>query len=382
MAATSGGRVPAAPCGRRPADVLALPRRASGPSALSRAQDVGVADVGAVGPRLRRHAGLALGLHLEHSIGPSPPARRRPRPSASTRCATPSTVCPGTSSTCRRCAPAGAPRQPARTSRSTTPTERSCPRRRAPPTATVSPAPTATPPGASAPRRPRSGPAARRRSRPARSPARPRYTAPVSRPSSTSMRHTPVSESPARMARSTGAAPRHRGSNEKWMFTIGTAASTGGLMSPPNVTTTPSDGSGSSAVTASDSSPPVGPMTPPPPSPGSARASNPAPAACRPGSPRARSRGRRPPAPAAGARPPPACRGRPGATSEQAVGLDVATRPAAVHQDLASVFFACLRWSSARCSISSTPSRWSKSRWNKRASSSSASIEISLPSRS
>ena len=44
------------------------------------------------------------------------------------------------------------------------------------------------------------------------------------------MRHTPVSASPARIARSTGAAPRQRGSSEKWRLTIGTASSTCGLI--------------------------------------------------------------------------------------------------------------------------------------------------------
>ena len=42
------------------------------------------------------------------------------------------------------------------------------------------------------------------------------------------------------MARSTGAAPRQRGSSEKCTLTIGTAASTWGLMSRPKATTTPS----------------------------------------------------------------------------------------------------------------------------------------------
>src|SRR5437763_6163426 len=54
------------------------------------------------------------------------------------------------------------------------------------------------------------------------------------------MRHTPVSTSPARMARSTGAAPRQRGSSEKCTFTIGTCSSTWALMSLPKATTTPS----------------------------------------------------------------------------------------------------------------------------------------------
>jgi len=65
------------------------------------------------------------------------------------------------------------------------------------------------------------------------------YTPPVSRPSSNCIRHTPVSASPASTARSTGAAPRQRGSSEKCEFTIGTSASTCGLISWPNATTTP-----------------------------------------------------------------------------------------------------------------------------------------------
>ena len=59
------------------------------------------------------------------------------------------------------------------------------------------------------------------------------YTPPVSSPSSTAIRHTPVSVSPASSARSTGAAPRHRGSSEKCRLTIGTDASTWGLMILP-----------------------------------------------------------------------------------------------------------------------------------------------------
>ncbi len=59
------------------------------------------------------------------------------------------------------------------------------------------------------------------------------YTGPVSSPSSTFMRQTPVSWSPARMARSTGAAPRQRGNNEKCRFTIGVCSSSRtGMMRP------------------------------------------------------------------------------------------------------------------------------------------------------
>ena len=62
--------------------------------------------------------------------------------------------------------------------------------------------------------------AARPRSRRPRS-ARVRvaYTGPVSSPASSCITHTPVSASPARIARSTGAAPRQRGSSEKCTFT-------------------------------------------------------------------------------------------------------------------------------------------------------------------
>ena len=64
------------------------------------------------------------------------------------------------------------------------------------------------------------------------------YTGPVSSPSSIFMRQTPVSRSPARMARSTGAAPRHRGSSEKWRLTMGTWASRRAGMILPKATTT------------------------------------------------------------------------------------------------------------------------------------------------
>src|SRR5579875_284840 len=54
------------------------------------------------------------------------------------------------------------------------------------------------------------------------------------------MIETPVSTSPARIARSTGAAPRQRGRREKWTFSIGSASSTSARMSWPKATTTPS----------------------------------------------------------------------------------------------------------------------------------------------
>ena len=47
------------------------------------------------------------------------------------------------------------------------------------------------------------------------------------------MRHTPVRSSPARIARSTGAAPRQRGRSEKCRFTIGTCSSTSRRMMRP-----------------------------------------------------------------------------------------------------------------------------------------------------
>ena len=43
-------------------------------------------------------------------------------------------------------------------------------------------------------------------------------TGPVSSPASIRMMHTPVSLSPAWIARTIGAAPRQRGSSEAWMF--------------------------------------------------------------------------------------------------------------------------------------------------------------------
>ena len=70
-----------------------------------------------------------------------------------------------------------------------------------------------------------------------------------SRPSSTFITHTPVSRSPARIARSTGAAPRHRGSSEKCRFTIGTRSSRRAGMIRPYATTTAS--STSAAATSS-----------------------------------------------------------------------------------------------------------------------------------
>ena len=117
-------------------------------------------------------------------------------------------------------------------------------RRLALPAAPASPsAPTATARRAAQCRRRRGGRAARPRSRRARSRVRVHAnTGPVSRPASIRMRHTPVSASPASIARSTGAAPRQRGSSEKCRFTkpCGSASSNETGSSWPNATTTPS----------------------------------------------------------------------------------------------------------------------------------------------
>ena len=68
------------------------------------------------------------------------------------------------------------------------------------------------------------------------------------------MMQTPVSRSPASIARSTGAAPRQRGSSEKCTFTnpCGTASSSAGGSSCPNATTTPT--SAPDAATSSTTS--------------------------------------------------------------------------------------------------------------------------------
>ena len=94
----------------------------------------------------------------------------------------------------------------------------------------------------------RSVPRLGRRRRPCRGPPRP------------SIRHTPVRSSPARIARSTGAAPRHRGSSEKWRFTIGSAVEQVRLDDPAvrdddaEVGVDVDEQSSGSAVTASPSS--------------------------------------------------------------------------------------------------------------------------------
>ena len=65
---------------------------------------------------------------------------------------------------------------------------------------------------------------------------------PESRPAVTLMMATPVSRSPAMIARSIGAAPRQRGSREGWTFSISSSDSSGSLMSCPKAQTTPTSG--------------------------------------------------------------------------------------------------------------------------------------------
>ncbi len=50
---------------------------------------------------------------------------------------------------------------------------------------------------------------------------------------------TPVSASPAMIARSIGAAPRHRGISDGWTFSISSSTSSGSRISWPNAHTTP-----------------------------------------------------------------------------------------------------------------------------------------------
>ena len=49
----------------------------------------------------------------------------------------------------------------------------------------------------------------------------------------------PVSASPAMIARSIGAAPRHRGISEGWTFSISSSDRSGSRISCPNAHTTP-----------------------------------------------------------------------------------------------------------------------------------------------
>ncbi len=58
-------------------------------------------------------------------------------------------------------------------------------------------------------------------------------TGPVSSAASSDMTQTPLRRSPARIERSTGAAPRQRGNKEKWTLSIGVTASTeAGIIAP------------------------------------------------------------------------------------------------------------------------------------------------------
>src|SRR4051812_46115897 len=69
-----------------------------------------------------------------------------------------------------------------------------------------------------------------------------RQTGPSSKPSFGRMIATPVSSSPAMIARSTGAAPRQRGSNDGWMLSIRCSLSSGSLSNAPNAQTTTASG--------------------------------------------------------------------------------------------------------------------------------------------
>ena len=209
-------------------------------------------------------------------------------------------------------------------------------------------------------------------------------------PPRAAMRHTPVSSSPARIARSTGAAPRQRGSSEKWRLTIGSASSTCGLMSWPKATTTPRSAPASSDVVdlGRDRQAELERRRL-----HRARHRRAAPChgACRRrvttsgdvvagGDERPQRRDRQPRA----------CRGRRGAreawtcgTGGPASGRAGGSAQAAFEPCARGASAApALRCSSSRRSSSSTPSRWSSSCWNSRASSSSASTTTSLPSRS
>jgi hypothetical protein len=65
-----------------------------------------------------------------------------------------------------------------------------------------------------------------------------RHTGPESSPAVTRMIATPVCSSPAMIARSTGAAPRQRGSSDGWTLRISKSASSGSLISAPKAHTT------------------------------------------------------------------------------------------------------------------------------------------------
>ena len=63
-------------------------------------------------------------------------------------------------------------------------------------------------------------------------------TGPASRPAVRRMIATPVSASPAMIARSTGAAPRQRGSSDGWTLSTPKSVSSGSLISAPKAQTT------------------------------------------------------------------------------------------------------------------------------------------------
>ena len=64
-----------------------------------------------------------------------------------------------------------------------------------------------------------------------------RHTGPESSPAARRMIDTPVSASPAMIARSIGAAPRQRGSSEGWTLSIRCSDSSCSLISAPNAHT-------------------------------------------------------------------------------------------------------------------------------------------------
>ena len=65
---------------------------------------------------------------------------------------------------------------------------------------------------------------------------------------------TPVRSSPAIIARSIGAAPRHRGSSDGWTLRISCSDSSGSLISAPNAHTTSASGSAAAIVARASSS--------------------------------------------------------------------------------------------------------------------------------
>ena len=77
-----------------------------------------------------------------------------------------------------------------------------------------------------------------------------RQTGPESSPAVTRMIDTPVCSSPAMIARSTGAAPRQRGSSDGWTLSISKSDSSGSLMSAPNAHTTTTSAPGAAIALA------------------------------------------------------------------------------------------------------------------------------------